>query len=146
MTDVELRLPPNDAFVGLARLVVTAAARQSGMASERVEDLRIAVSEATTNAIRAHQRNRQAAPVVLRFGPVAQDGFTVTIADVGPGFDPSERPRQGARDWSDESGLGLTLIKELASDVEFERTGGMNVRMSFTVGLESEDGSGPARG
>jgi serine/threonine-protein kinase RsbW len=141
MTQVELRLPPNDAFVGIARLVVTAAARQSGMAGDRVEDLRIAVSEATTNAIRAHQRTREPEPVVLRFGADERNGFTVTIVDIGPGFDPAElTDHQSTRDWTDESGLGLTLIQELASDVEFERTAGMSVRMSFTVDMETDNG------
>jgi anti-sigma B factor antagonist len=156
--DEALKTPPDDgrraAPAARRRLRGAGPARRDGRRpgspawpSERVEDLRIAVSEATTNAIRAHQRSRQTDPVVLRFGPVAQDGFTVTIADVGPGFDPSEQSeQQGVRDWSDESGLGLTLIKELASHVEFENTGGMNVRMSFTVGLESEDGSDPVLG
>lgn len=134
-TDVELRLPPDVQYVGLARLVVTLAARQAGMADERVEDLKIAVSEATTNAIRAHLQADQPGPVVLSFGPTPGDTFGVTIVDTGPGFDPLPPDAHERRDWTDESGLGVTLIRGLADDVEFVRGEGMRVNMHFAVRL-----------
>jgi serine/threonine-protein kinase RsbW len=134
MTDqVELQLPADTQYVSLARLVVTVAARQAGMADERVEDLKIAVSEATTNAINAHRRYQYDAPVVLEFGPT-DNAFEVTILDAGPGFEPP--PHMSERDWSLEGGLGVTLIQGLADDVTFERGDGMRVKMSFKVGLD----------
>lgn len=133
--DVELHLPPDVQYVGLARLVVTLAARQAGMADERVEDLKIAVSEATTNAIRAHRQAEEPGPVVLAFGPTADDTFGVTIVDTGPGFDPLPPDAHQQREWTDEGGLGVTLIRGLADDVEFVRGEGMRVNMHFAVGL-----------
>ncbi|MGH8887136.1 MAG: ATP-binding protein [Egibacteraceae bacterium] len=134
MTDqVELQLPADNQYVGLARLVVTAVARQAGMVEERVEDLRIAVSEATTNAINAHRRYQEQRPVVLQFGPTDNGSFEVTIIDAGPGFDPPPPDRD--RDWTLESGLGVMLIRALADDVTFVRGEGMRVHMSFQVGL-----------
>lgn len=133
MPDVELHLPPDVMFVGLARLVVTTAARQSGMDNARVEDLKIAVSEATTNAILAHQRVEVAQPVVLAFGP--RDGhFQVTIQDTGPGFEPQPGDTEG-RDWTKEGGLGVTVIRGLADDVAFVREKGTRVHMTFAVGF-----------
>ncbi|HVM15776.1 MAG TPA: ATP-binding protein [Egibacteraceae bacterium] len=134
-SDVELRLPPDVQYVGLARLVVTVAARQAGMADERVEDLKIAVSEATTNAIRAHRQAEEPRPVVLSFGPTTDDTFGVTIVDTGPGFDPLPPDAHERREWTEESGLGVTLIRGLADDVEFVRGEGMRVNMRFAVGL-----------
>lgn len=139
MGAVELQIPPDTQFVGLARLVVVAAARKAGMEDERCEDLRIAVSEATANAILSHQRSGNPSPVVLRFGKVGQD-FQVEIADTGPGFDPLTRPLDG-RDWMAEGGLGITLIRGLADDVEFVRGEGMHVNLRFAVALR--DGAGP---
>lgn len=135
MGKVELHIPPDTRFVGLARLVVVAAARNAGMAEERREDLRIAVSEATTNAILAHQRAESRAPVVLRFGTAGYE-FQVEIADTGPGFDPAIESRQD-RDWSAEGGLGITLIRGLADDVEFVRGEGMRVSLRFAVSLSN---------
>lgn len=133
---IELRLPADVRNVALARLVVTAAARQSGVDDDRVEDLRIAVSEAVTNAVEAHLRGAVAAPVVLRFGP-AGGSFRVTVEDAGPGFEPASSAELAARDWTEmEEGMGVTLIRGLTDDVRFIRDGGMHVDMTFTIGLD----------
>jgi serine/threonine-protein kinase RsbW len=134
---VELQLPADIQYVGLARLVVTVVARQSGMADDRVEDLKIAVSEATTNAIKAHRRHNRQRPVLLQFGPTNNSSFEVTIIDAGPGFDPL--PPDPGRDWTLEGGLGVMLIRELADDVTFVRSEGMRVHMSFRVGLQTAE-------
>ena len=135
-SEIELRLPPDVQYVGLARLVVTVAARQAGMSDERVEDLKIAVSEATTNAIVAHQHAREDEPVVLLFGATPDEAFGVTVVDTGPGFDPIP-DGSGGRDWTEEGGLGVTIIRGLADEVEFHRGEGMQVNMHFAVGLSS---------
>ncbi len=136
MAAVELQLPASVQFVWLARLVVCAAARQAGMSGERVEDLRIAVSEATTNAIVAQRDSDAHLGVVLQFG-VAEDGtFEVTIVDSGPGFEPVTPASMNGRDWSIEGGLGITIIRELADDVRFLRADGMRVSMRFAMELE----------
>lgn len=134
---VELQLPADSQYVGLARLVVTTVARQVGMDDERVEDLKIAVSEATTNAIKAHRHRQQQHPVVLQFGATDNDSFEVTIIDAGPGFDPTLQNHE--RDWTRGGGLGLMIIQELADDVTFVRGEGMRVHMRFKVGLQALD-------
>jgi serine/threonine-protein kinase RsbW len=131
---IELHLPPQLQYVGLARLIVCAAARQAGMHGERVEDLRIAVSEATTNAVVAQRRVDEGTPVVLRFGE-ERGAFEVTIMDGGPGFDPAAPGSNNGRDWSTEGGLGVTIIRELADDVRFVRGEGMHVSVSFALDL-----------
>jgi serine/threonine-protein kinase RsbW len=130
MPDVELRVPPDVQYVGLARLVVTAAARQAGMTSDRIEDLKIAVSEAATNAIQAHQRAGEKQPVVLSFGARNHRHFGVTISDAAPDVAPDSF---GSRNWTSEGGLGVTLIRGLADGVEFERDRGVSVHMRFVV-------------
>lgn len=144
MSLVELHLPPDTQFVGLARLVVVTAARRSGMDDERIEDLRIAVSEATTNAILAHRRHRAEERVVLCFGThPAEDNFQVTISDAGPGFKPRSPEELAARDWQHEHGLGVTLIRNLADEVEFVNGDGMQVHLRFQVALpHHEDAAG----
>ncbi len=134
---IELRLPPDMAYVSVARLLVTLAARNSGLGSERAEDLRIAVSEATTNAILAHRREGSDDRVRLCFGATVDErGFTVSIADSGPGFDPSSPQELATREWSQEGGLGVTLIRGLADEVKFTRGGdGMDVSLQFSVSL-----------
>jgi anti-sigma regulatory factor (Ser/Thr protein kinase) len=138
MPDVELRLPPDVQFVGLARLVVCAAARHAGMSDERVEDLRIAVSEAIANAINAHTSVGRTEPIELSFGAAADGSFAVTVSDTGFGFEPISPQQAADRDWTDESGLGVTIIRNLADDVRFLRGEGMQVSIRFAVGLRAD--------
>jgi len=135
---VELRLPPDTQLVGLARLVVVSAARTAGLDDERIEDLRLVVSEAITNAMLAHARHgRETEPILLSLEDVrSADGqgawFAVTVRDAGPGFDHHACAAR-ERDWSEEHGLGLTLIKGLADHAEFVHEEGMRVRLSFDL-------------
>ena len=136
MPDVELRVPPDVQYVGLARLVVTAAARQAGMTSDRLEDLKIAVSEAATNAIQAHQRAGETQPIVLSFGVRNGSHFGVTITDAAPDVAPHSI---GARNWTADGGLGVTLIRGLADGVEFRRDTGVSVHMRFVVDRDAPE-------
>jgi serine/threonine-protein kinase RsbW len=133
--EVELQLPPDTQHVGLARLIVVTAARRAGVDEERVEDLRIAVSEATTNAILSHQREDSGAPVSLRFGSTEEGDFQVTIADEGRGFEPASADEIADRDAEDERDLGVTLIRGLADHVEFVQEDGMRIHLRFGVHL-----------
>lgn len=129
----EVRVPAESRWVAFVRLMVCSWARAAGLDGDRVEDLRIAVSEATTNAILAHTRNNTTDHVVVRFGAQGDD-FAVEIHDVGPGFDPE--PTAPDRDLTEEGGLGLYLIRELADEVDFRRSDqGMVVAMRFKLAL-----------
>ncbi|CAN5835147.1 anti-sigma B factor RsbW [soil metagenome] len=133
MDGVELRLPPDVAYVGLARLVVTVAARSAGLPGERIEDLKIAVSEAVANAIKSHLRHAVAAPIRLTFGTPNPGFFSVSVTDAGGGFDPAPAEDNGTRSWAAESGLGVTLIRGMADAVDFRRDEGMVVQMRFSL-------------
>jgi anti-sigma regulatory factor (Ser/Thr protein kinase) len=138
----ELQIPPDTRFVGLARLTVCAAARAAGLDEGRTEDLRIAVSEATANAILAHQRQGMASPVCLQFGLGDAGAFEVTITDCGPGFEPMAPIDVEERDWTTEGGLGVTLIRGLTDEVEFVRGEGMHVNLRFSIILDGEQPPG----
>lgn len=137
---VELQLPSDTQHVGLARLVVVTAARRAGMDEERVQDLRIAVSEVTTNAILARQQGGGNGRVRLSFGQTERGMFAVTVEDAGPGFGEDERPGDDA---SLDDGLATTLIRGLADEVEVERGEAvrMHLRFAVTHPAEVEDGA-----
>ena len=136
MHDVELRVPPDAQYVGLARLVVTTAARQAGMSNDRLEDLKIAVSEATANAVAAHQRAGHDEAVSLVFGVTGSKQFAVTIADAGFVAD-AEGGGVGTRSWNTDGNLSVTLIRGLADVVDFDGEAGTSVHMRFAVGSGS---------
>jgi anti-sigma regulatory factor (Ser/Thr protein kinase) len=141
---VELELPARPEVVSVARLVIGAlVAADPLFDEERSADLRLAVSEACTNAIQAEMAGRGdsappdpgAEPIVMRC--VLADGqIEVAITDHGGGFDPTRleaHPDVTSPDRLNyEGGLGIPLIRMLADDLEFRSTeGGTTIVMRF---------------
>lgn len=136
MTAIELHVPADVAYVGLARLVVTTAARQCGMEDGRIEDLKIAVSEATTGAIFARREAGRRSPVVLAFGP-GDGAFEVMIQDTASGADAAALT--GTDGEADEPAgdrrLGVMVIRGLTDAVDFVPGEGDSVHMRFAIRL-----------
>jgi len=120
---VELEIPARIEFVALARLVVTSAAStQPTFTDDRIDDLRLAVSEACTNAIEAHTVAGSDDRVLIRCD-LAEDRIEVAVTDRGGGFDPEEVTAAPAAEAADrlefESGLGIPLMRVLVDETEF---------------------------
>jgi serine/threonine-protein kinase RsbW len=132
MPAVELRIPPDPAYVGLARLVVAQAARQAGVPQDRVEDVKIAVDEALANAVRGQATINSSAPIDLAFG-VTDQGFEVEVRALespATGADPASEPGPDLLDPK----LSLTLIEGLTDGMSYEPDG-TTVSLRFVVGL-----------
>ncbi|MGH9279207.1 MAG: ATP-binding protein [Acidimicrobiales bacterium] len=133
---VELEIPARPEFVALARLVVSAMAQTDAVLSDdQVDDLKIAVSEACTNAIEAHDTIATEERVTLRCWSDDR-GLQVTIEDHGPGFDPSSLPDHPPPTDPDrlkfERGLGIPLIRALVDEVQISSsTSGTEVRLAM---------------
>jgi serine/threonine-protein kinase RsbW len=88
----------------------------------RVDDLKIAVTEACSNAIEAHETNWSEGPVIVRCS-VDDHEVRVEVIDRGAGFDPTEVETLPAvtdpRRLRHESGLGIALMRTLADEVSF---------------------------
>ncbi len=131
---IELEIPARAEFVALARLVVSAmAASDSNLADERVDDLKLAVSEACTNAIEAHDAAGTSDRVLVRC-KAGSESLEVCVEDRGHGFDPAQLPDHPPVTDPDrlkfERGLGIPLIKALVDEVEFSPTDrGTSVRL-----------------
>jgi serine/threonine-protein kinase RsbW len=124
MAEIHLEIPPRLDYLAVVRLVVaTAAALDPPLPDSRLDALRLAVTEACSNAIKAHRPEAEDEPVIIscRLEP---DRFQVDIRDRGPGFDPDALTAlPDAADPSrlqHESGLGIPLIRVLTDDVSFE--------------------------
>ncbi|HEX2574778.1 MAG TPA: ATP-binding protein [Aquihabitans sp.] len=135
---IELELPARPEVVSVARLVVGAVAAVDPLFDdERAADLRLAVSEACTNAIQAQiaSPDRARGRILLRC--VAQRGrIELRVRDHGGGFDPDRLPRHPAvtdpARLDHEGGLGIPLIRLLADELEFVASpGGTTVVMVF---------------
>lgn len=136
MAVVELAIPARPAYLSLVRLVVDAAigSLAPGLTAARLDDLKIAVTEACANAIEAHEAIYAGGPVVVRC-LIDDARVTVEVVDHGRGFDPDRVETLPAatdpRRLRHESGLGILLMRTLADDVSFAQADdGTTVRIT----------------
>ena len=131
---VELAIPALAEYVGLVRLVVSSlASERRDLDDDRVDDLKLAVSEACTNAVEANGSTSTHERVVVRCFEDDQT-FEVRIDDRGSGFDvanlPVHPPVTDPARLEFERGLGIPLIRALADEVEFRSSAdGTSVRL-----------------
>ena len=125
---VVLEIPPRRDHLALVRLVVSGTASIERLVPERrMEDLRLAVSEACSNAVDAQLARGATDPLVIRM-VVEKDSVEVTVTDHAGGFDPGEvtpapRPTDPQR-LRHERGLGIPLMRSLVDDVSFAPSDG----------------------
>jgi serine/threonine-protein kinase RsbW len=142
---LELEIPASPEYVGIVRLVVSSLAMaRRELADERADDMKLAVSEASTNAIEAHLTAANAAPVAITVFE-GDDRLEIHVSDAGQGFEPAALPAHPpvtdpAR-LNFERGLGIPLIRSLVDEVAFDSSGtGTTVRMTMfggPAGLEA---------
>jgi serine/threonine-protein kinase RsbW len=144
---IELEIPARPEFVALARLVVSSLAlTRRTLADERIDDLKLAVSEACTNAIEAHADIQLDERVVVEWRE-AEDRLEVRVQDRGQGFDlqslPEHPPVTDPERLNFERGLGIPLIRTLVDQVDFDPSEeGTAVRMVMFCGPADLNGRG----
>ena len=105
--EIVLEIPAGKEYVSLVRSVVVAAAEiEPDMDHERIEDLRVAVSEATTNAIEAHAVRGVLDRIRIQCN-LADDEVAVVVHDQGTGFEPDEVPKLPKPDSPDRKSTRL---------------------------------------
>lgn len=133
VAEVVLEIPARPEYLHLARQVISAAAElEPTFADDRIADLRLAVSEATTNAIEAHLDRDRDERVLLRCD-LGEEGIEVEVLDRGGGFDDEEGRGGRAAEW-DEGGYGLPLMRRLTDETHITSSdGGTSVRLTVFV-------------
>ncbi|MDQ1502116.1 MAG: serine/threonine-protein kinase RsbW [Actinomycetota bacterium] len=146
---VELEIPARPEFVGIARMAIGALAGiRPGLAYERIDDLRIVVSEACTSAIEMlAQQPGGAAPAGLIVRCV--DGaktLEIRIEAPGSAFE-SAFPTTDVEPEPDLDGnFRISLIRALVDDAELRSTQG-RTELCLVMHREAasdEDGDLPA--
>jgi anti-sigma regulatory factor (Ser/Thr protein kinase) len=122
---VDEHYPAVAASVPQARGVVTDFAERAGLSGERLQGLRVAVSEAVSNVVLHAYRGREGEVQIA--AAVAADELWALVADTGCGYQtPSKNPGFG---------FGLALIADACDEfVITERAdGGTEARMRFLL-------------
>lgn len=135
-----LELPPRARYVATARMFAAALARHYGVGEDSVEDLKVAVSEACTSAIRARRQGLTEGP--MRLAAVA-DGEHITFSARDAGIVQEHAPpgAGGSPTWERVAGqLGVETIRALFPDAEVASGDGPTADLRFRV----ERGGHPA--
>jgi serine/threonine-protein kinase RsbW len=142
---LELSVPTGPEYIAVVRLVVSSlASARRNLADQRIDDIKLAVSEACTNAIEAQRRVDDSEPVVIRVLE-APERLEIQVVDHGGGFDvddiPSHPPVTDPERLNFERGLGIPLIRTLVDYLQFDSNGdGTTVRMIIFGGPADDHG------
>lgn len=141
---IELKVPAKAQYIGVARLAISGLASRLGFTFDEIEDLKIASSEAVTNAVE-HAYTDGEGEVVVGCA-LFEDKIEIMIADNGSSFD-FEETKKNVGPYSDEEevqflregGLGLYLMEALMDEVKVHREEGVTILMTKYLGGERVD-------
>ncbi|RAL22043.1 anti-sigma B factor RsbW [Thermoflavimicrobium daqui] len=135
LDSIDLTIPAKPDFVGIVRLLVSGIANRMGFSYDDIEDLKLAVSEACTNAV-DHAYSGGDGDIEVNcnlFG----DRLEINVIDRGHSFDVNEvEQRTGPIGFEPsmnalrERGLGIYLMKTLMDDVEIKGDNGVIVKLT----------------
>jgi len=113
---VELKIPGRAEWVAVARLAVAAVASRLRFSVDEIEDIKLAIAEACTNAIQG--ANGQDAGVIEIVCDAREDELRVTVRDQNTGIH-LEAVRPGGLDEGRTEELGVFLIRALMDSVDY---------------------------
>ncbi len=129
---VVLRMAPRPENLALARLALAGVGAVAGAGESDIADLKLAVTEACTNAIlHAYSDGAASGQLVVRYR-VAADGVDIEVEDDGAGFDPGDPIAEESE--RDGQGMGLMIIRTLTDSIEIE-SDDSGSRISFSKRL-----------
>ncbi|MBQ4576710.1 MAG: ATP-binding protein [Firmicutes bacterium] len=115
MTDIlKLQLPGKPQYVSTVRMVIASLANSVGFDVEAIEDMKVAVSEACTNAVCHGGSGENLYEVSFE---LSDEQLCICVQDQGEGYDMNEYQKPDL-DCPKEGGLGLFIIQTLMDEVE----------------------------
>ena len=146
MDYIEMKIPAKPDYLSVIRLTLSGIASRMGYTYEVIEDLKIAVSEACTNAVQHAYSEDEVGEVIIGFG-IYEDKLEMMVADSGKSFDFIQTKNElgpytesSTVDQLTEGGLGLYLIEALMDEVRvLDHSGGVTVFMVKHLSGEREN-------
>ncbi len=110
-----ISVPSKPEYVNVVRLTASAIACRMGFNIEQIEDIKVAIAEACTNAIKHGIKNREE-NFKIQF-LVDEEKLEIDVEDEGHGFSCNEIEEPDLEN-PKEGGLGIFIIKSLMDDVQ----------------------------
>lgn len=134
LDEIKLSVPSKPEYVGVVRLTLSAIASRIGFDIEKIEDMKVAVGEACTNAIMHGCTCAKDSKFNIDFISNGEK-LTISVYDDGKGceVDSIQKPDLNK---PKEGGLGIFIIESLMDDVdiESEEGKGMMIKMIKYLG------------
>ena len=129
---IKMDISANPDFVSIIRLTTSGIANKIGFSMDDIEDMKVAVSEACTNAIK-HSDDKNVSIVFT----ILEDGLEIEIKDNGKGYDVKSINEPDLTN-PKENGLGLFIIKTLMDNVNIESKDnqGTIIKMTKYLGVD----------
>lgn len=147
---IEMKFPSSPEYVGLIRLTLSGVLSRAGATYDDIEDSKIAVSEAVTNAVKHAYSEDQTGDISVGFA-VFNDKVEIIVADNGQSFDYEQiKTELGPYNEDDninylrEGGLGLFLIETLMDKVTFKKEPGVTISMTKYISESQVQPNGEA--
>lgn len=136
MDYIEMKIPAKPEYVGVMRLTLSGIASRMGFTYEEIEDIKIALSEAITNAVQHAYGKEEGGEVIVGFG-IYEDKLEMAVADSGKSFNFLQKKNElgpytesSTVEQLSEGGLGLFLIETLMDEVRVLNNSGVTVFMA----------------
>ncbi|UXV38381.1 anti-sigma B factor RsbW [Staphylococcus simulans] len=146
---IEMKLPAQAEYVSLIRLTLSGVFSRAGASYEDIEDAKIAVSEAVTNAVKHAYKEEEIDPSIYLCFEIYDDKIRVVISDQGKSFDYEEKKKELGPyseneniDFLREGGLGLFLIESLMDEFKVNKDNGVTISMIKYIKKEQVHNNG----
>ena len=129
---ISMNMSVNPDFVSVIRLTLSGVASRIGFSLDDIEDMKVCVSEACTNAIKHSKKDE----FQVKFSGYP-DRLTIEVLDDGIGYDVDSLASPDLKN-PKTSGLGIFIIKTLMDEVEIKSCDkcGTIIKMTKLVGVE----------
>ena len=145
MDYIEMKIPAKPDYIGVIRLTLSGIANRMGYTYEEIEDIKIAISEACTNAVQHAYSKDENGEVIVGFD-VYEDKLELMVVDNGKSFNFQHTKNElgpytesSTVDQLTEGGLGLYLIETLMDEVRVLNGSGVTVFMVKYLSREREN-------
>ncbi len=130
---IKMEIASNPQYVSVVRLTTSGIANKIGFCLEDIEDIKVAVSEACTNAIKHSLDNKFSVEYTI-----FENGLTIGITDSGKGYDVNSIDEPNLEE-PKESGLGLFIIQSLMDEVDIKSNinYGTVIKMTKYLGVDN---------
>ena len=132
---LQFEIPAKSDYVGVIRLAISGIASRMEFTIEKIEDIKIAVSEACTNVVLYAYSDEQNPGIHIKCS-IHLDRLEICISDQGKGFNLEtllEKKEVNETELGASSlGLGITFMKNLMDNVDIDTQVGQGTKVTMT--------------